>query len=333
MAATTSTIGTDKDYTTIAGWEDAQDGNPDNQDTGLCEAEVFAAVVFDGGTYTATNYPHLTAKSGAEHDGRAHEVSGAGNARIESAANAVVVHVLDNFPRVSWLEVKGPGNNAQNTVFVYNCDNAATPHVHHCIIHNNYANTGAQSGFYSNAGSFVMSVYRNIIYGHGHYGLISYITGLACHVFCNTVFYNGDSGNAGVRIGDANTVVQNNASFANLVVDFNDTTGVMDYNASSDTTGDDEGANSIANLTTANQFIAPTTTWAETDLLHKAGADIIGEGLDMSADVATYPEINVSIRNGATRATISGAWDIGADQYEAAATGNRRRRLIICGAA
>ncbi|MBE3120405.1 MAG: hypothetical protein IMZ50_16830 [Candidatus Atribacteria bacterium] len=319
MAATTSTIGTGKTYSTIAAWEDAQDANPDNQDTGYCEAEALAAVAFAGGTYTATNYPHLTAKLGAEHDGRAHERSGAGNARIEVAAATSPVSIDDEYVRVSWMEVKGPGDNRYN--IGVSCTASYPILVHHCIVHNNNA-TGlfsSASGITENTagGSYI---YRNICYGYKSYGIITYGANAIAALLCNTVYCNGYSGDAGIRDIAAVGSITNNACFANTK-DFYNTNGVMDYNASSDTTADDEGANSIANLTTANQFVAPTTTWAETDLLHKLGAGIIGEGVDLSGDVATYPEINVSIRNGATRATIGAgvAWDIGADQYVAAA--------------
>jgi len=73
MPNATETLGTGETYTTIQAWEDALDAN--DQYTGECKAEVFASVTFGSVVYTATEYPHLTAQSGAEHDGRAHEVS------------------------------------------------------------------------------------------------------------------------------------------------------------------------------------------------------------------------------------------------------------------
>ena len=84
MPLAVETLGTGETYTTIQAWEDALAN--DIQHTGQCKAEAFANVAFGGVAYTATEYPHLTAVDGAEHDGRAHEVSGAGNARIEWAA-------------------------------------------------------------------------------------------------------------------------------------------------------------------------------------------------------------------------------------------------------
>ncbi len=135
---------------------------------------------------------------------------------------------------------------------------------------------------------------------------------------CNTFYKNNldnSVGNGGILTGSTNFLIENNACFDNLQADIYGTAGTLDYNATSDTTGDDEGANGIANLTTANQFVNPTATWTATDLLHKAGH---GMTPGTTFDPATYPEINVPIQNGASRTIVSGTWDIGAGQYVAA---------------
>lgn len=317
MAATTSTIGTGKTYSTIAAWEDAQDANPNNQDTGSCEAEAFAAVAFDGGTYTATNYPHLTSKVGAEHDGRANEVSGAGNARIEWTNNVKGVLIQDDFVRVSWMELKGPGNNDSQYAIFTNFLTTCTIHVHHNIIHNNDASTGdSEYGIYTNDADASTYIYRNIVYGHHGSGIQLQVASNTSVVLCNTTYYNNHTNQyrAGIGCGVAAAVVADNASFANRYRDFYNTTGVMDYNASADTTADAEGANSIANLTTADQFVAPDAAdWTKTDLLLVATSDLIGEGTDLTS--ATYPEIEYPIHSRSV--AVTGTWDIGADQYVA----------------
>jgi len=306
------------DYTTIQAWEDAMVNN-EGVLVGECYGEAFTLVLFDGVAYDASNYPHLTAHAGNEHDGRAHEVSAAGNARIDWSGADNIVKMYDEYIRLSWLEVKGPGNNNRRLVEV-GLVGASTAYVHHNILHNNHASTGIQYGISLGDLDPVPYVYRNIIYGMGRSGVETFAAAAGAVCLCNTIYENNVSetaGRAGILTGDIDFAITNNACFDNPVADIGGTAGTLDYNASADTTADDEGANSIANLTTANQFVAPTTTWASTDLLVKAAADIIGEGTTFSA--ATYPEIDVSIRNGATRATITGAWDIGADQYEAAA--------------
>lgn len=320
MPNPTETIGTDETYTTIQAWED--DLANDIQHTGECKAEAFATSIFAGIVYAADTYAHLTAQSGAEHDGRAHEVSGAGNARIEHSGAAITLSLGPNFLRVSWLEIKGPGANNNQTIYFPPGVAASVNHLHHCIIHNN----GAYSANFGNYGIEInvttecsYYLYRNIVYGVSGTG--SRIRGGNGVVLNNTVYkcnYNEHAALGGIYTSDEAYTITANAAFDNFTADIVGTVGTLDYNATSDTTGDNEGANGIADLTTADQFVAPTTTWADTDLLVKAGADIIDEGVDLSGDVGTYPEIDVSIDKGATRATIAGTWDIGASEYVAA---------------
>ncbi len=314
MPNATETIGTAETYTTIQAWENALAA--DHPHTGECKAEVFAGVSFSDESYDSSNYPHITVQSGAEHDGRAHEVSGVGNARIEGSN---MMNIVGAYVRVSWLELKGPGN--VNAKAVSTGSASVGTIVRHCIIHNNHANSGTTNyGFYTNAQSGVAKIYRNIVYGFGSSGGRC-LYGTAGSAVLNNTFYEcnfGESGlHGGLRTGDTDFEIKANASFDNPNVDIRGVAGTLDYNATADGTGDDEGANGIANLTTANQFVSPTTTWADTDLLVKAGADLIDAGTSFST--ATYPEIDVAIDKGATRATIDGTWDIGAGELAAVA--------------
>lgn len=311
MPNAVETIGSGETYTTIQAWEDALDAAHFHQ--GECKAEVFSTVIFDGVSYTASNYPHLTAQSGAEHDGRAHEVSAAGNARIEASGASNLVHIYDEYVDVSWLELKGPGANDNTNLLTQT--GSGNNQIHHNIVHNNHANSAWDFGIDIHS---ISDVYRNLIYGFGIDG-IHVATADSGNILGNTIYECNRVNSAtfsGLRIQNADCVVTNNAVFDNLLFDIKDTTGILDYNATSDGTGDDEGANGIANLTTTNQFVNATTTWANIDLLLKAGADLIDEGTSFSP--ATYPEINVSIDKGATRETITETWDIGASELAAA---------------
>ena len=312
MPNATETIGTGETYTTIQGWEDALAA--DHQHRGECKAEVFSNMNFNGVAYTATNYPHLTSQDGAEHDGRAHEVSGAGNARIEFDGADNVIRIEDEFVRVSWMEIKGPGNNAYEIFGISPTVDDLTI-VHHCILHNNGASTDTGNyGLEVTATSTGENrLYRNIIYGIGSAGLRTRDGTGAC--LLNTLYKNNYAEHAslgGIYNTDEDYAITANASFDNFTKDIVSTVGTLDYNATSDTTGDDEGANGIANLTTANQFVAPTDTWANTDLLLRAGADLIDEG-PAPYSTATYPEIDESIDNRGV--SITGTWDIGASQF------------------
>ncbi len=121
------------DYTTIQAWEDALVNN-EGILVGECYGEVYAAVGFGGVAFNATNYPYLRPVAGQEHDGRAHEVSAKGNARIESTVATTVIGIsYVDYVRIGWLEIKGPGsgnNRAINGTGSYN-------YFHHLIIHDN----------------------------------------------------------------------------------------------------------------------------------------------------------------------------------------------------
>ena len=311
----TEDIGTGQTYTTIQGWENALPASPAEPYTGRCLPEAFAEnVLINGQSPTAVNYIELMAKSGAEHDGRAHEVSAAGNARIEYSGAHFCLQIADDYVRVDWLEIYGPGDNNYATLTAGYLG-VATHHCHHNIIHNNDASAGtAQNGIEASDADATLYVYRNVVYGTGMRGILANAGAGNSAVLCNTVYQCNNSENeygAGIRCNDDAYLIEQNACFDNSNSDIFDTMGVMDYNATSDGTGDDEGANGIADLVTADQFVNPTTTWGNTDLLPKAGADILGVGDTFST--ATYPEIDVSIDNRGV--SITGAWDIGAGQY------------------
>ena len=312
MPNAVETIGTGETYTTIQAWEDALDAAHYHE--GQCKAEVFATFAFSGGTaYTATNYPHLTSVDGAQHDGRAHEVSGAGNARIEGSTSGEVVLIADEWVRMSWMEIKGPGDNTDQTID-YASVSACDMFIHHCIVHNNHvSNSAFNTGIECGDGSPDYFIYRNIVYGTGSSGIDDQ-TGNDLYAF-NTIYecnFNGSTGRAGFfNVSNGPQEITANACFDNGFLDIDSTNGVLDYNATSDASGA-EGANRIANLTATDQFVNATTTFADTDLLLKAGADLIDAGPAPYSSV-TYPEIDVSIDNRGV--SITGTWDIGASQF------------------
>lgn len=332
MATLTNDIGTGETYTTPALWETNRvpanlvtDGNTY---IGRCKGEAFGRISLQGHTTDATHYYELTAKDGAEHDGRAHEVSAAGNARIEfDGPNYPVVYILDEWVRLSWLEIKGPGDNGDKCVKVYGVA-ASTILIHHNIVHNNDANSDSaeQSGIQSTDADSTDLIYRNIVYGVGRAGIFPQQGAANSAVLCNTCYQCNHGNNSfygGIRTADTDFEIKNNACFDNSQYDIKGVAGTLDYNATSDTTGDDEGANGIADLVTADQFVNATTTWADTDLLPKAGH---GMTPGTTFSTATYPEIDVSIQG----VTITGTWHIGAGEHVAAGGTSARRRRLLC---
>lgn len=298
-------IGTGETFTTIASWEAALDAAHPHR--GECKAEVFSSVMFSGAVYTATNFPTLTSVDGAEHDGRAHEVSGVGNARIEFVGASTIINMRDPYIRISWLEIKGPGNNLNGDI---NCDDPNIT-VHHCIIHNNQAiDNAAQRGIELDDPGGEQKAYRNIIYGTGGPGLRVARGTAGSVVLLNTVYECLDDGieNAASAVDYA---IEANAIFENTDSDIFGTDGTLSNNATSDATAT-EGTNNLINQVAADTFVAATTNFALTDLLLKAGANLINAA-ESTYSPATYPEIDKSISDRTTE--ITGTWDIGASQF------------------
>ena len=320
MATIVESIGTAGDDTTIQGWENGLPANlvtDGNIYQGECKAEAFSDQTYlDGHTADATHYYRLTSADGAEHDGRPHAVSAAGNARVSTTGtNMYPMLVSDEYVRVDWMEFQQLGDARRECIYFHSVA-ACDIYVHHNIIHGAFASGEASqhTGIRVNDADATFKIYRNIICARDLDGIWAGAGAAGSAILCNTIYQcnTGSAASGGINCDDADFLIENNACFDNTTKDIADTTGTLDYNATHDTTGDDEGEHGIANLTTANQFVNPTTTWAETDLLVKAGADLIGAG-NSGYSTATYPEIDVPISTRGT--TITGAWDIGADQY------------------
>lgn len=311
----TQDVGTGQTYTTPQAWEDALPGTLTEPEIGEGLAEEFTgALNMSGVTTSAANYAEFRAKAGARHDGRAHDVSALGNCRINHSGAVATIQANLNYCRIAWMDIKGPGNNAFACIVVDNVTTSAV-YIHHNIIHNNGANAGANPGLLLDDGSaFVAYVYNNIIYGFGADGIRITAVDAGSLIYNNTIAFCNVEGSgvaAGIRANvDTDPVIKNNALFSNQNLDLRGTEGTIDYNATSDATGDDEGANGIPSLTTTDQFVSGTSTYSTIDLLLKAGADIIGEGEDLSG--SGLPDAALDI----TGATRSGAWDIGASQYD-----------------
>jgi hypothetical protein len=296
-ASTDETIGTGETYTTIVAWEADLGATLSSKHTGRCKGESFYQVVLSGHTTDVNNYYELEGKAGARHDGRAHEVSAAGNARIEWDTGAHGLHVGDEFVRIRWLELKGPG--ATNSTKAINTDGltTCTVHIHHLIIHNNITEAvSGQTGILAYDSDATHLIFANTIYGMGDYGIDLSVGNADDIAILNTCFENNNDG----ILSQSGNVVESNACFENTNDDL-DGAGTENNNATSDATGE------FASLTTADQFVAPTTTFGSTDLRIKAGSDLADKSDTYST--TTYPEIDISIASG----TRIGTWDVGSD--------------------
>ncbi len=319
--STLEDIGTAQTYTTPQMWENdiPADISADDTYVGQGLGEAHTTIQIQGHITSAANHIEFKAKSGHEHDGRAHEVSGAGNARIEWANALNGFEFNDRFIEASWLELKGPGDQERSGAYVRNINEAGWVTLHHNILHNNNASTKSQMGIRLEDAVITHRAYRNIVYGHGTIGLFLNNAAAGSKAYYNTVWDNNhsdDGARSGIDCRENDWAVEGNAVFDNSQKDFINNTGILDYNADSDGSHT-EGANRLNSLTSTDELTNPTTTFADTDLTIKAGANLIGEGNDpLSGTYTDFPEINYPISDRNTAITVT--WDIGADQIVAA---------------
>lgn len=312
-------IGTGQTYTTIASWETAR-GNDASAWTGdhrgRCLAEAFSETVsLENDDTGAAYFLILTADSGAEHDGRAHEVSAAGNARNVLATSSVIT-LVDQRIEVSWMELQNTVSSGINRNCVYSLGFIPDLIIHHNILHCNVDSStyGMRCTNLDNDDqSDLLRFYRNISYGAGDPDLCE-LDGNGIHILHNT---NGPSTVESFDLGNVsstnNSIVENNAAFTdNAQTCYNiDASATKDNNASEDATGD-AGAG-LTGLTATDQFTNFTDTFTSTDLTIKdAAADIYQAG-DAVYSTVTYPEINVPISD--RTAVITGTWSVGADDF------------------
>ena len=318
MADTSGTIGSGGDYSSVNDWETSISVATDPSIGSMLSGyEETTAVTISGYTPTASNYIELTADDGAEHDGRADEVSSADNARIVVSGANDVVRIFDPNVRISWLEIHGPGNNANKCISV-GFTGAGDVLIHHNVIHNNQDNSGANDGIFPQDVTTVFMIYRNIVYGCGRGGITLDSEGSGSECFNNTLYENNHEDNAflGGFIGNDNdSLIKYNASYDNNVNDFDENNGTYDWNTSSDTSA--SGSNSNNSETATDDLVDPTLTFTSTDLLIKSGSSLI----DDSETVSTTgrPQIDESIDNRGV--SITGTWDKGASQFVSAGGG------------
>jgi len=316
-------IGTGQTYTTISAWESARNSGSFTGDgrRGRCLGENFnEAVDFDGGSPTATAYLTLTANPGDEHDGRANDVSGAGNARIVYTGESRVLQPKDDYIELSWLEVQTSANSQDGCIRPSNGIDAGR--VHHMILHAN-GNTVEYGGVQLDQ-NYGWLIYRNIAYGftNGDRGInFGNSQGVPNYVLYNTSCRNsyGFDGNGKSGTNEnANNVYFDNGDNIDVDTDWSNTN-----NATEDTDGDPVG---LQSLTPNDNIKNSTTTWASFDgRLKDSSADIYHYSSDNAYSpswtgsyTTTFPEIDVPISDRNTTLDTGTNWTIGADDEQSA---------------
>lgn len=298
----TDKIGTGQTYTTIAAWESAKNTGTFTEDViGECLAEEFsiASIILLSGGTPSTFRLILRSEDGAEHDGRSHDVSGIGNARIVGSTFDII---RINQPQctVQWLEIEQTGTNRGIGGEAGNHDDTIIDH--NVMWSSNVSNSNQCIGFNATDNC---KIYRNISYGFGgNFVNIQESGSSGNNIFLNTNYIHGASN----HFTDGSGLNENNAAFDMTGDDIAGAT--RDNNASSDASGD-SGAG-LTNLTPSNEVVNPTTTLSSTDLRIKDTNATIYQAADTTYSTSTYPDIDQSITQRGV--SISGTWSVGADQ-------------------
>lgn len=239
---------------------------------------------------------------------------------ISSNATSVI-NLADSNAYIQWLVIKETLNSASNTNAMVSLGSSDTEmYIDHVIIADPI-NPGAGTISYgidmagSTSGSTTFAT-NNIIYG----GTETTSGILENSTFGRTIEADNNSiynfGNKGIISGSANgtTRAKNNLSIGTTSGDYSGSFDTFTTNGSGDTSG-----------TSGLQSLVASTEWSNpgTDMHLKSGATSINAGTDL---VTTPTGVNYDIDN-RDRDALADTWDLGADEFVAAA-GRRRTGLV-----
>lgn len=271
-----------EDYNTLTLWEAAKQGVLAEIQEADCyndDGVLTDSPTIDGSTTTSSYYMKITSPSGEHHTGV--EATGfqlTGNITI--ADDYVVIEFLDIVGQIIGGVVADVTTIRKNIVrdASANLIRASTYGAWYIYRNIVYNGSGTYTCGISGEGSSVMYVYNNTIYNINFYAYLKDSGGTFEVKNC----YGGSSGT-----GD----------FTSLTAGAN--------NISSDATGDDVGTGCLINKAASAQF---TSVAGGSENFHlKAGADCIDAGATLNSPY------DVDIDD----VTVSGTWDIGADEYVA----------------
>lgn len=324
-----STIGTSsRDYSTMTLWEADLDDTviyvAGDDAIGECynDSAFDESLVVNGGSTVGLSSITLKAATGEGHDGTAGSgVRDTRNSGTYVTSNNTTVPCV--FEDIEW-----DGNDTTRTVLGFSGNTPAVMTCRRCILHSlenaagdSYAIQMSGTGDHAAYNNFVFDINSTNTAAAEAYGIRSAQgTGPTVLIYNNSILRvendNGSGDSFGIAAPSIDETVENNiicdtgGSTSGTIEDI-DASTTEDYSVTSDATG--TGTNSIASVTTADQFVS--TTDGSVDL-HLAGtSDAIGEGRDIGT---TPDEIEFDI-DGFDRDTAAVTWDIGAEQYQAPA--------------
>ena len=275
-------------------------------DSAIIEIDIYddegvldGGVTVDGFVGNTTNYVHITAPVGERHTG----IKGTG-ARFENSAAANVCTLSDVGTRFTWLGARGLSNNTSNAnVITLNANNVT---VSNCVFYDSF-NSGTGTTVMVNTGNFDELVIYNCIIDDPEANGIAINGGTAGNdyrVYNNTI-YGCVDGVAYTNVG-GNTVVINNLSMNNSSEDYE--AGGYDTFL---TNGSEDATGTSYPLVPADEW---TNTGAGTEDFHLLStADSIDTGTDNGTGIFSFDIDNYD------RDAGGGVWDLGADEFVAAA--------------
>lgn len=310
------------DYTSLAAWEAAQQGDLVTADE-VRQAECYGfsdttRVTIDGSTTDATRYLRVYAAAGAEAQ-MPYDTTGAAY-RLECSfgGGEVSLRVFDNYTRIERIQVKATPAS-QDGSFGYDAINmggSVGVRIVGCYVLGNYTSwsagstraTGITEGNDVNGSNYIVN---NVVDGfdyptHGNASGIfvashAYGSTPQTYISNNTVVRCGNGFRSDAASTNYDAYTLRNNLVAQCATDFSGLVdAASDYNASEDATA--PGTHSRT---------SQTFTFAGTGDYHLASSDAGAKdyGTDLSADSGYAFSTDF---DGDTR---SGTWDIGADEY------------------
>ena len=336
MPTVTKSIGTaSRDYSTITAWEaDLDNGaiyssGDTAQGEGYNDSEFDEVVNINGGSTVGLTKITLTVASGHRHTGTA----GTGCRIVRSAtSNEIVQWGSSNSSRdFAWWEIDNNGYRGQAVLNSFMSGGGQVGNFSRLILHGMvYVLAFDQYYVYLTnsfgSGSFINS----IIYSVAHDNTGSYtVNGINAQsnwpCYNITVHNVSKAGSSGVAncIAAASTnknCIAMSPSGGASTACFTGA-GARSYDMSSDATA--TGTGSLTNKTASNQFVSITAGFE--DLHLKSGADAIDAGTDLGT---TPTNVQFDIDN-YDRDTTGVTWDMGADEYVAAAAAVTRHPMLL----
>jgi hypothetical protein len=340
FAETISTINkSGEDYNTVTLWEDAKDGDlvaETRQETGELyddDGNLTDNPTIDGVTTNATYFMKLTSPVGERHNGTVSQ-----GAKIIKT-NASILTVNGNYTVIEWIifEVTADTAGAVDDVDVIKSLGQTGVVIKNNMVHLVLVDAGSGSDRWRGIRVGISAdttaeyyILNNIVYGFNDGGAsgnswdgvvlefgLNFFETKTVYLYNNTIYNSTDSGMFfDVRNSATTGYVVNNLSVGNgtdFVFDADMTVGANDYNASSDSSA--TGSNSL-NTASTSDFVSVT---AGSEDLHLVSVAVeINEG----DDLGTTQGVNFDIDN-RDRDAQGDVWDIGADEFVAAATGTQ----------